>query len=107
MLTRNKALKSVKTSHLTYNNQSQNLILTKYSKAAKFFFIFKNGPSTASFSFIFGLLQTNNTIFAAKNVKNVHPVYGAGIQTNTLKNMSLLPLPPDHGSRPSKTFLCQ
>ena len=31
-------------------------------------------------------------------VKNVHPVYGAGIQTNNLQNMSLN-LPLDQGSR--------
>ena len=35
-----------------------------------FFFIFKNGPSPASFSFIFGLFQTNiNTILQQINVK--------------------------------------
>ena len=33
--------------------------------------------------------------------KNVHPVYGAGIQTHNLQNMSLLPYQPlDQGSRP-------
>ena len=34
------------------------------------------------------------------NVKNIHPVYGAGIRTNDLWSMSLLPLPLDQGSRP-------
>ena len=34
------------------------------------------------------------------NVKNVHPVYGAGIRTHDLRNMSLLPRPLDQGSRP-------
>ena len=33
------------------------------------------------------------------NVKNVHPVYGTGIQTHNLWNMSLLPKPLDQGSR--------
>ena len=37
--------------------------------------------------------------------KNVHPVYGAGIQTHDLRNVSLFPLPLDQGSRPCKTFL--
>ena len=33
--------------------------------------------------FIFGLFQTNiNTILQQINVKNVHPVYGAGIRTH-------------------------
>ena len=40
----------------------------------------------ASYSFIFGLFQTNiNTILLQINVKNVHPVYGTGIQTHDLK----------------------
>ena len=32
---------------------------------------------------------------------NVHLVYGAGIWTNDLKNMSILPFPLDQGSGPS------
>ena len=31
--------------------------------------------------------------------KNVHPVYGAGIRTHDLRNVSLFPLPLDQGSR--------
>ena len=38
-------------------------------------------------------------------VKNVHPAYGAGIQTHDLKNMSLFPLPLDHGYRPNSLLL--
>ena len=54
--------------------------------------VLKNGPSPASFSFIFGLFQTNiNTILQQINVKNVHPVYGTGIRTHDLKIVSLLP----------------
>ena len=34
--------------------------------------------------------------------KNVHPVYGAGIRTHNLQNVSLFPLPLDQGSRPMK-----
>ena len=45
----------------------------------------------ASFSFIFGLFQTNiNTILHRINVKNVHPVYGTWIRTHDLQNVSLL-----------------
>ena len=52
------------------------------------------------FSFVFGLLQTNiNTILQQINVKIVHQVHGAGIQTNNLQNMSLLLL--DQGSHPN------
>ena len=32
-----------------------------------------------------------HTIIQQINVKNVHPVYGAGIQTHHLQDMSLLP----------------
>ena len=41
-------------------------------------------------------------------MKNVHPVYSAGILTHVIMNMSLLPEPLDHGSRPTyllTTFL--
>ena len=38
----------------------------------------KNGPIPASYSFIFGLFQTNNTIFTTNQCENVHPVYCAG-----------------------------
>ena len=33
-------------------------------------------------------------------VKNVHPVYGPGIRTHNLQNVSLLPQSLDQGSRP-------
>ena len=39
--------------------------------------------------------------------KNVHPVYGAGIRTHDLWNMSLLPLPLDEGSRPAFKYFHQ
>ena len=40
-----------------------------------------NGPTPASFSFIFGLFKQNK----------VHTVYGAGIRTHDLLNMSRHP----------------
>ena len=62
--------------------------------------LFKNGPSQASLSFIFGLFQSNiNTVFQHINVKNVHPVYSAGIWTHDPQNVSLLPKELDQGSR--------
>ena len=52
--------------------------------------VFSNVPTSASF--IFGLFkQTSLQILLQINVKKVHPVYGAGIQTYNLRNMSLLP----------------
>ena len=48
--------------------------------------ILKNGPSPASFSFIFGLFQTNiNTILQQIYVKNVHPVYSIGFEPTTVR----------------------
>ena len=38
-------------------------------------------------------------------VKNVHPVYGAGIRTHDLHNMCLLPLPLNQGTRPKAIVL--
>ena len=43
----------------------------------QYFFLLKNGPSPASFSFIFGLFQANiNTILQQINVKYVHMALG-------------------------------
>ena len=43
-------------------------------------------------SFIFGLFkQASLQILQQINVKNVNPVYSAGILTHNLQNMSLLP----------------
>ena len=49
----------------------------------------KNGPTPASFLFIFGLFK--QTLQFLQYVKNVHPVYGAGIRTHDLQNVSLFP----------------
>ena len=53
---------------------------------------FKNGPTPASFIVYFWSFQTNIiTIFTTNICENVHPVYGARIQTHDLWNVSLLP----------------
>ena len=66
------------------------LILAILPLACKLLY-FKNGPFPASLSFIFGLFQTNiNPILQQIDVKNVHPVFCAQIQTHDLQNMSLL-----------------
>ena len=49
---------------------------------------FKNGPSSASFSFIFSLFKQKIQMLHQINVKNVHPASGAGIRTHSLLNMS-------------------
>ena len=59
-----------------------------------FFFLFLcslNGPSPASFSFIFDYFQTNiNSILQQMYLKNVNPIHNAHIQTRDLQDMSLL-----------------
>ena len=57
------------------------------------FFLKKNGPTLASFSFIFGLFKQTIQFLQQINVKkyHVHPVSGAGIRTHDLWNASLLP----------------
>ena len=39
----------------------------------------------------FGLFKQTLQFLQQINVKNIHPVYGAGIRTHNLKNTSLLP----------------
>ena len=48
------------------------------------------GPSSASFSFIFGLFKQTIQILQQINEKNVHPVSSAEIQTHDLLIMILL-----------------
>ena len=54
----------------------------------------KNGPTPASFSFIFGLFKQTIQFLQQINVKkcHVHPVYNTWIRTHDLSNMSCLPL---------------
>ena len=50
---------------------------------------------------LFLSFKTHITNFTTNSyVKNVHPVYGAGIRTHDLWNMSFLPKSLDQGSRP-------
>ena len=52
----------------------------------------KMGQPRPLLSLIFGLFkQTLLKNLRQIYMKNVHPVYGAGIQTHDLRNMSLLP----------------
>ena len=51
---------------------------------------FFNGPSPACFIY-FRLFEQTLQFLQQINLKNVHPVYGAGIRTHDLHNMSLLP----------------
>ena len=66
----------------------------------------KNGPTPASFPFIFSLFK-QTTFLQQINVKkcHVHPVYDAGIRTHDLLNMSLLSYPP--GLPPMAPKLCE
>ena len=51
----------------------------------------KNGPTPASFSIIFGLYKQTIQFYQQINVKNVQRVYGAGIWTHNILNMSCQP----------------
>ena len=53
---------------------------------------FKNGPTRHFLSFIMGLFKQTSSLHILQQIymKNVHPVYGAGIRTHNLWNISLL-----------------
>ena len=72
----------------------------RFTKAPLMFF---NGPTPASFWFIFGLFKQALQFLQKINVKNVHPVFSARNQTHDLWNMSLFPKPLDQGSHPTLT----
>ena len=69
------------------------IMVTKYVNSPFFcsFLFFLNGPTPASFSFIFGLFKQTLQSLQQIYVNNVHPVYGARIRTHDLWNMSLFP----------------
>ena len=60
------------------------------SQVAKLCLCFKNGPTPTSFIVYFRSLQSLHFLQQIY-VKNVHLVYGTGIQTHDLRNTSLLP----------------
>ena len=66
---------------------------------------FLNEPSSAKLSFIFGLFKQTLQCLQPNNVKNVHPVSGAGIQPYNPLNVSLLPQPLDQGCSPQVSVL--
>ena len=57
-----------------------------------------------TFFVYFRSFQTSNTIFTTNQCEkgsNLHPVYGAGIRTHDLSNMSRHPKPLEQGSHPA------
>ena len=54
-------------------------------------FFLKKRVIPSLFFIYFRLLKQTLQFLQQINVKNVHPVYGAGIRTHDLLNMSLLP----------------
>ena len=68
------------------------------------FYFFIKWANPGLFIVYFWSFHTNITNFYNKYMwKNVQPVY-AGIWTHDLRNMRLLPLPLDQGSRPKMEF---
>ena len=85
---------------LLQRRQDQSISRQSTPQVPRFFFK-KNGPTPASFSFIFGLfnqtlLQFLQQIYVEKCPSSI----GAGIWTHDLRNVSLFPLPLDQGSCP-------
>ena len=56
------------------------------------------------FLIMFLYKQTTIKILQQINVRNFHPVYGAGIRNHNLQKMCLLPKRLDQGSRPMQQF---
>ena len=65
--------------------------------ATRFISILKMGNPGLFFAY-FRLFKQKLQFLQQINVKNVHPVYGAGIGTHDLRNMRFLPKPLDQGS---------
>ena len=61
--------------------------------------LFKKCDIPGLFFVFFHLFKQTLQIVEQIYVKNVPPVYGVGIQTHNPQNMSLLPLPQDHGEQ--------
>ena len=59
--------------------------------------LFLNGPTPASFPFIFCFFKQTLRFFTTNKSEKcqVHPVYGAEIRTHDVMYMSCLPLPLD------------
>ena len=53
-------------------------------------FFFKKWANPGLF-FMFGLFKQTIQFLQQINVKNIHPIYGAGIRTHDLSNMSRVP----------------
>ena len=72
---------------------SHHWLISRRRRRWSCFIFLKNGPTTASFSFIFGLYKQTLQFLQQISVKkcHVHPVSGARIRTHNLWNVSLLP----------------
>ena len=67
---------------------SQQTVSKRLLVQLRLFYFFLNGPTRASFPFIFGLFKQTLQFLQQIDVKNVHPVYSARIWTHNLSNMS-------------------
>ena len=78
--------------------------LNKFNTSSIFIFFFKNWPTPASFCVFLVFSNKQYNFYNKYMLKNLHPVYGAGIPTHNLQNVSLFPQPLDQGSRNSFSF---
>ena len=67
------------------------MLMNLKERIEKWCFFKKNGPTPASFLFLFRVFKPTIQFLQQIYVKNVHPVNGAGIQTQDLRNVSLFP----------------
>ena len=65
------------------------LLCHNHCQIVSLFFFKKNGPTPASFFCLFSVFSNKHYNFYNKYMwKNIHPVYGAGIWTHDLWNVS-------------------
>ena len=67
-------------------------------------FFKKIAQSRPLFNFFFVFSNKKYNIYNKSLWKNVHPVYGAGIRTNDLSNLSCHPWPLDQGSHSAEVL---
>ena len=98
--------------HITYYCHQQQQLCSKvisWKQSNRLFQMtskcFLNGHPRPLFIYFRSFSSKHHNLNNKLMWKNVHPVYGAGIQTNDIQSMSLLPYPLDQSSHPSKPLI--
>ena len=85
------------------SNKNKVKSLRKRMQGSYLFFLKKIGHP-GLFLVYFGLFKQTLQYLQQINLKNVHPVDGAGIWSDELQNISFIPYPLDQGFRPYAHF---